>query len=161
MNQPHPKVADALVSLTITYEIIACDPVFADTAEFCREYGYPLETSANTIVVTSTRGEKVYCACLVQASVKLNVNHVVKRLLGASRLSFANADETRELTGMEIGGVTVFGLPPEIPIYVDAALMNQIYIIVGSGNRTSKVKLSPVELVKIPNCTLINDLSMV
>tara|TARA_B100001765_G_C19397781_1_gene290832 strand:- start:418 stop:606 length:189 start_codon:yes stop_codon:yes gene_type:complete len=62
---------------------------------------------------------------------------------------------------MEIGGVTVFGLPPEIPIYVDAALMNQIYIIVGSGNRTSKVKLSPVELVKIPNCTLINDLSMV
>ena len=161
MNQPHPKVADALVSLTITHEIIACDPAFAGTAEFCREYGYPLETSANTIVVTSTRGEKVYCACLVQASVKLNVNHVVKRLLGASRLSFANADETRELTGMEIGGVTVFGLPPEIPIYVDAALMNQIYIIVGSGNRTSKVKLSPVELVKIPNCTLINDLSMV
>ena len=161
MNQPQPKVADALVSLMITHEIIACDPAFADTAEFCREYGYPLETSANTIVVTSTRGEKVYCACLVQASVKLNVTHVVKRLLGASRLSFANADETRELTGMEIGGVTVFGLPPEIPIYVDAALMNQIYIIVGSGNRTSKVKLSPVELVKIPNCTLINDLSMV
>ena len=150
-----------MVSLTIAHEIIPCDSAFADTAEFCREYGYPLETSANTIVVTSTRGEKVYCACLVQASVKLNVNHVVKRLLGASRLSFANADETRDLTGMEIGGVTVFGLPPEIPIYVDAALMNQIYIIVGSGNRTSKVKLSPVELVKIPNCTLINDLSMV
>ena len=159
MNQPHSKVADALVSLTITHEIIPCDSAFADTAEFCREYGYPLETSANTIVVTSTRGEKLYCVCLVQASVKLDVNHVVKRLLGASRLSFATADETRDLTGMEIGGVTVFGLPPEIPIYVDAPLMNQMYIIVGSGNRTSKVKMSPVELVKIPNCTLINDLS--
>ncbi len=160
MNQPHPKVTDALVSLTITHEVIPCDSEFADTAEFCREYGYPLETSANTIVVTSTRGEKLYCACLVQASVKLDVNHVVKRLLGASRLSFATADETLDLTGMEIGGVTVFGLPPEIPIYVDAALMNQVYIIVGSGNRTSKVKLSPVELVKIPNCFLINDLSV-
>ena len=160
MNQPHPKVADALVSLTITHEIISCDSTFADTTEFCREYGYPLETSANTIVVTSTRGEKLYCACLVQASVKLDVNHVVKRLLGASRLSFATADETHEITGMEIGGVTVFGLPPEIPIYVDAAVMDQNYIIVGSGNRTSKVKMSPVELMKIPNCFLINDLSV-
>ena len=159
MNQPHSKVADALVSLMITHEIIPCDPAFADTAEFCREYGYPLETSANTIVVTSTRGEKLYCACLVQASVKLDVNHVVKRLLGASRLSFASADKTQDLTGMEIGGVTVFGLPPEIPIYVDAALMSQVSIIVGSGTRTSKVKMPPAELKKIPNSTLINDLS--
>jgi len=83
----------------------------------------------------------------------------VKRLLGASRLSFASADETQDLTGMEIGGVTVFGLPPEIPIYVDAALMSQVSIIVGSGTRTSKVKMPPAELKKIPNCTLINDLS--
>jgi len=60
---------------------------------------------------------------------------------------------------MDIGGVTVFGLPPEIPIYADAALMNQRYIIVGSGNRTSKIKMSPGELEKIPNCTFINDLS--
>ncbi len=71
MNEPHPNVAEALASLAITHEIIPCDPAFADTAEFCREYGYPLETSANTIIVTSTRGEKVYSACLVQASAKL------------------------------------------------------------------------------------------
>jgi len=159
MNQPHYKVTAALATLTVTHEIIPCDSAFADTAEFCREYGYPLETSANTIVVTSTRGEKLYCACLVQASARLDVNHVVKRLLGASRLSFATADETRDLTGMEIGGVTVFGLPPEIPIYADAVLMNQMYIIVGSGNRISKIKMAPVELEKIPNCTFINDLS--
>lgn len=160
MNKPHPKVAEALASLAITHEIIPCESEYADTAEFCREYGYPLETSANTIIVTSTRGEKVYCACLVQATVKLDVNHVVKRLLGASRLSFASADETRELTGMEIVGVTVFGLPADLPFYADVALKAQPYIIVGSGNRTSKVRMAPEELGKIPNCSFIDDLSI-
>ena len=160
MNEPHPKVAEALAALAIAHEIIPCESEYADTAEFCREYGYPLETSANTIIVTSTRGEKVYCACLVQASVKLDVNHAVKRLLGASRVSFASADETRELTGMEIGGVTVFGLPADLPFYADVALKSQPYIIVGSGNRTSKVRMAPGELGKIPNCSFIEDLSI-
>ena len=160
MNAPHPNVAEALAVLAIPHEIIPCDPAYADTAEFCREYGYPLETSANTIIVTSTRGEKVFSACLVQASTKLDVNHVVKRLMGASRLSFASADETRDLTGMEIGGVTVFGLPPGLALYADAALRDQPYIIVGSGNRMSKVKMAPDELGKIPNCSSIDGLSM-
>jgi prolyl-tRNA editing enzyme YbaK/EbsC (Cys-tRNA(Pro) deacylase) len=30
------------------------------------------------------------------------------------KLSFASADQTLEASGMEIGGVTPFGLPPEI-----------------------------------------------
>jgi prolyl-tRNA editing enzyme YbaK/EbsC (Cys-tRNA(Pro) deacylase) len=102
----------------------------------------------------------VYSACLLQASAKLDVNHVVKRLMGASRLSFATADETRDLTGMEIGGVTVFGLPVGLPLYADVALKAQPYIIVGSGNRTSKVKMAPGELAKIPNCSYIKGLSI-
>lgn len=160
MSALHPRVAEALAALDITYEVLPCDPAYADTAEFCREYGYPLETSANTIIVTSTRGPKVYSACLVQASRKLDVNYAVRRLMGASRLSFATAGETRELTGMEIGGVTVFGLPAELALYVDAALKNQPYVILGSGARTSKVKLAPNELAKIPNCSFIDGLSM-
>jgi len=102
----------------------------------------------------------VYSACLVQASVKLDVNHVVKRLMGASRLSFASAPETQELTGMGIGGVTVFGLPAGLPLYADEALKAQPYIIVGSGNRMSKLKMAPAELAKIPYCSFINDLSI-
>jgi prolyl-tRNA editing enzyme YbaK/EbsC (Cys-tRNA(Pro) deacylase) len=80
--------------------------------------------------------------------------------MGASRLSFASADETRELTGMEIGGVTVFGLPSGLALYADEALKSQPYIIVGSGNRISKVKMAPEELAKIPNYSFIDGLSI-
>lgn len=156
----HPMVAAALTVLGIDYEIVPCDPAFADTAEFCQKYGYPMETSANTIIVASTRGAKTHCACLVQASMRLDVNHTVKGLMGVSKASFATAAETRDLTGMEIGGVTVFGLPKDIPLYVDAAMMDQPYLIVGAGSRTAKVRITPSEFAKIPNCTVIEGLSL-
>ena len=155
----HPMVAASLTALGIHYAIVPCDPAFADTTEFCREYGYPLDTSANTIIVAATRGPKAHCACLVQASARLDVNHTVKGLMGVSRASFATAGETMDLTGMEIGGITVFGLPRDLPLYVDAAMMDQPYLIIGAGSRTAKVKLAPAELTKAPNCTVVKGLS--
>ena len=156
----HPMVAAALTVLGVDHQVVPCDPDFADTAEFCRKYGYPMDTSANTIIVASTRGAKVHCACLVQASRRLDVNHTVKRLMGVTKASFATAASTRDLTGMEIGGVTVFGLPRDLPLYVDAAMMDQPYLIVGAGSRTAKVRLAPAELAKIPNSTVIDGLSI-
>jgi hypothetical protein len=44
-----------LDALGVPYEIIPCDPALADTAAFCAAYGYPLEDSANTIVVVARR----------------------------------------------------------------------------------------------------------
>ncbi|CAI8046192.1 Membrane protein insertase YidC 2 [Geodia barretti] len=54
----HPMVAAAMTVLGVDYEIVPCDPNFADTTEFCQKYGYPMDTSANTIIVASTRGAK-------------------------------------------------------------------------------------------------------
>ena len=41
------------------------------------------------------------------------------------KASFADAQQTTALTGMAIGGVTVFGLPNEMPIWVDARVMER------------------------------------
>lgn len=35
-------------------------------------------------------------------------------MLGVKKASFASRDETRDLTGMLIGGVTAFGLPADL-----------------------------------------------
>jgi prolyl-tRNA editing enzyme YbaK/EbsC (Cys-tRNA(Pro) deacylase) len=39
------------------------------------------------------------------------------------RLSFATSGDTRVLTGMMIGGVTVLALPADMPIYVDERIL--------------------------------------
>ena len=154
------RVVSTLNDLGIEHELIQIDPDFADTAEFCEKYGYTLEGSGNTIVVASKRGAKKYCACIVQGSARLDVNKTVKRLMGVSRASFASAEETMELTGMLIGGVTAFALPQELPVYADQKLLEQESIILGSGSRSSKIKIDPQEISKIPGAQFIDGLSI-
>ena len=153
-------VVSTLRSLGITYELIQIDPEFADTTLFCEKYGYPLDHCGNAIVVASKREPKRFSACIVKGSDRLDVNKTVRRLMGVSRLSFTAPEETMDLTGMMIGGVTPFALPPEVPIYADDKLLGLEYIILGSGSRSSKLKLPPEDLRKIPNLEFVDGLSM-
>ena len=154
------QVASRLESVGAEFELLEIDPEFADTAEFCEKYGYPPENSGNTIVVASKRGQKKYCACIVAATDRLDVNKRVKGLMEVSRASFASADETVELTGMMIGGVTPFGLPDDLPIYADAKLRGLDYVILGGGSRSTKLKMAPEGLAKLPNLEFVEDLSL-
>ena len=154
------RVVSTLNDLGIEHDLIQIDPDFADTAEFCEKYGYTLEGSGNTIIVASKRGAKKFCACIVQGSARLDVNKTVKRLMGVSRASFASAEETMELTGMLIGGVTAFALPEDMPVYADQKLLEQESIILGSGSRSSKIMIAPEEISKIPGAQFIDGLSL-
>ena len=154
------RVVTILDSLGIKYKKFEIDPDYADTAAFCEKYGYSLDESGNTILVASKRGAKKFCACIVKATDRLDVNHTVKRLMEVSRASFASADETREVTGMMIGGVTPFALPDDMPIYVDRQILALDSIILGSGSRASKLSMAPEELKKTPNLQFIEGLAM-
>jgi prolyl-tRNA editing enzyme YbaK/EbsC (Cys-tRNA(Pro) deacylase) len=153
-----PVVRTALKRGGLTYEVLACDASLADTAAFCEHYGYSLNQSANTILVANRRDESQVVACLVLADSKLDVNKTVARLMGTKKVSFAASDLTQQVSGMEIGGVTVFGLPDGIPVYIDSRVMGQSEIVMGGGNRTSKVMLKPDELKKLPNVEIIEGL---
>ena len=148
-----------LKDYNIEHEIIEIDPDFADTAAFCEKYNYPVENSGNTIIVASKKEPKSFVACLVLASYKLDVNKTVRKLMEVSKVSFASAEDTKNLTGMMIGGVTIFGLPDNLTIYLDDKLFQLDYLIVGSGSRSTKVKINPEELKKIPNSIVISGLS--
>jgi prolyl-tRNA editing enzyme YbaK/EbsC (Cys-tRNA(Pro) deacylase) len=154
------QVRHVLDGLGMPYELIPIDAAFADTAAFCERYGFPLEHSVNTIIVGSKRGPKQYCACLVLATRRLDVNHAVRKLMGVPRVSFASADDTVALTGMMIGGVTIFALPPELPIYVDAQIMSLNYVILGGGSRSLKIRVSPEVLRLLPGTQVIQALSL-
>jgi prolyl-tRNA editing enzyme YbaK/EbsC (Cys-tRNA(Pro) deacylase) len=153
------RVTETLNALGIPYELIPIDPQYADTAAFCDRYAFPIEHGGNTIIVASKKEPRQYCACVVKASRRLDVNHTVRRLMGVSKVSFASAEETQALTGMMLGGVTVFALPPDLPIYVDATLMALPWLILGSGSRSSKIKIAPTVFARLPGTRIVNDLS--
>ncbi|HYR87264.1 MAG TPA: YbaK/EbsC family protein [Terriglobia bacterium] len=149
MPTPEESVVEALKNLRVAWEAIEIDPAFADTAAFCEKYGYPVEQSCNTIIVASKKEPKQFVACVVLAHTRLDVNKRVTKLMGVSKASFASAEEMMTLTGMQVGGVTPFSLPPGVPLYIDDRIPALDWIILGGGGRSLKIKTSPVIFEKL------------
>ena len=147
----HERVREALDAAGAAYEVLACEPELADTAQFCAHYGIEPTEACNAIIVVLKTTPRQYVACLVRSDTKLDVNKKVSELVGVKRLSFASAEETAQLSGQLIGGVSIAGLPPDMPVYIDQKVMEQPRVIIGGGNRTSKARLDPRELLKLPN----------
>lgn len=156
----HPATRAALDELGVPFEVMACDPALADTAAFVQAYGVPLDRSANTIVVASKGADPSYVACVLLATTSLDVNNVVRREMGVRKASFAAADPVRDLTGMEIGGVTPFGLPASLPVLVDARVMEPDWVILGGGNRSSKLRLAPEGLRALASLRVVDGLAV-
>ena len=152
-------VADLAAREGLEHEIVDCDPELADTAAFVDAYGYAMEDSANTIVVIGKADPPVYAACIVLGHTRLDVNRTVRKRLGVRKCSFAPADATREITGMEIGGVTPFALPDGIPIWIDARVMERERIVLGGGSRSCKVVGDPRLLTALPHAEVVDDLA--
>lgn len=164
MRDSPPRASDdavraSLDALGSEYEIFPCDPALADTAAFCQTYGFALEDSANTIVVIGKANPPKFAACVVLATTRLDVNRAVKQRMGV-RASFASAEDTRALTGMEIGGVTVFGLPAGLPIWVDSRVMERDRIVLGGGSRSYKVLAPPSILLALPGVEIVEGLAV-
>ena len=157
-NDPDREALEAALAGHGEHELFPCDPALADTANFCAAYGFAPEDSANTIVVVGKGNPPVYAACVVLATHRLDVNRTVKQRFGR-KSSFANPDETRAITGHEIGGVTVFGLPAGLPIWVDAAVMTRERIVLGGGSRSWKVIAPPAILLSLPNVEVVEGLA--
>ena len=155
-----PALQRHLNRLGVPYELVPCDPALADTAAFCAAYGYALADSANTILVVGKADPARYVACVVLATTRLDVNRAVPQRLGVRRVSFASPEETRAVTGMELGGVTVFGLPAGLPIWVDGRVMQRARIVLGGGSRSCKVVAPPAILRAVPEVEVVEGLAL-
>ena len=158
MNRVGKEVIKKIKKLGIKYECIKIDPEFADTLQFCKKYGFPMERSCNTIIVGSKKEPKSFCACVVLATTRLDVNNCVRKLMRVPKVSFASVEEMKKLTGMEVGGVTVFALPDDMPVYVDHRIMKLEWVILGGGGRDTKIKIDPLIFKKL-NTKITSDLA--
>lgn len=141
-------------------EVSEIDPEVADTAAFCEKYGWAMEQSANCVVVEARReGRRWLAACVVLATTRADVNKLVKKKLGASKLSFAPMEKAVAESGMEFGGITPIGLPEDWPVLIDGAVAASNEVVIGSGIRKSKLFLSGAKLVELSKGEVIENLA--
>ena len=153
------KLRQHLDELAIPYELMPCDPDLADTQVFIEHYEYAVEDCANTIVVKSKSGEENFAACVLLANCRLDVNHVVRKKLGARKVSFAGTEETQRITGMTVGGVTAIGLPDNLPLWVDSAVMQRENIVLGGSSRSWKILISSEVFLHTTNTEIVEGLA--
>jgi prolyl-tRNA editing enzyme YbaK/EbsC (Cys-tRNA(Pro) deacylase) len=159
-----PPVAAALdqaPGLSDEVMVAPIDPVLADTAAFCEAYGVTLDVSANCVVVAGRRsGESRLAAVVVLATTRADVNNLVRRRIDARKASFAPMDLAVAETGMEHGGITPIGMPPEWPLLIDRAVVATAQVVVGSGLRRSKLALPGAWLAGLPGAEVVDGLGL-
>ncbi len=159
----HPELLAAAVFAALPpgdVRVAPIDASLADTAAFCAAYDVGLDVSANCVIVAGTRGEvTTYAACMVLATTRLDVNGVVRRLLGARKASFAPMDAAVALTGMEYGGITPIGIPADWSLFVDSRIPALGDVIIGAGIRAAKIVLPGALLAELPNAQVVDALA--
>ena len=153
------NVQRALEALNADFDVVEIDPDLADTAAFCEAYGYSLDESANAILIASKRPAGHHAVCVALATTRLDVNHAVRSEMGVKKLSFAPTETTTEVTGMMIGGVTPFGLPAGLDILIDSAVIERPRVIVGGGNRGTKIHVDPEVFTRLENARVVDRLA--
>lgn len=153
------RVREALTALRAEFEVLEIDPALSDTVPFCEHYGYPLETAANAILVSSKRPPGRHAVCVALGATRLDVNRKVRELLEVKRLSFASAEATVRITGMEIGGVAPFALPDGLDLYVDSAVVKHRRVITGAGDRSGKILVNPEVFTRMPAARVVEGLA--
>jgi prolyl-tRNA editing enzyme YbaK/EbsC (Cys-tRNA(Pro) deacylase) len=145
------------VAIIPSAQVAEIDPDLADTTAFCAAYHVPPQQSANCVVVVGRRGgEARYAAVMVLATMRADVNGVIRRELDVRKCSFAPMDEAVALTGMEYGGITPIGLPKDWAILVDEAVVAAGQVVVGSGLRRSKMVLPATALLDLPSARCLS-----
>ena len=93
---------------------------------------------------------------MVLATDRADINRVVRKHLGARKISFADQAKAQELTGMQQGGITPVGLPADWPVLVDEAVAAAGPVVIGAGVRGAKLLLDGAALAALPTAQVID-----
>ena len=152
----HETIKPLLEKKAEEIEIFACSSEFSDTESFCNKYNFLLEDSCNAILIKSKKPEVFYSMFCILGNQRLDVNRKAKGAMNTRKVSFASKDEAEEVTKQVYGGISPLGLDKDINIYIDENVMKREKIFIGGGNRTTKIFLAPLELLRLTNGSLLD-----
>ena len=105
-------------------------------------------------------GEDDYLMALVAGPAQISWK-LLRKYLGQSRLTMATEDEVLSVTGYRIGTVGPFGLQKQVRVLVEAGVLREEEISIGSGMRDMAVVLKSQDLLHaLNNAEVVNLLSI-
>ena len=90
-------------------------------------------------------GEDEFLMALVAGPAQISWK-ILRKHLGQSRLTMATEAEVLDVTGYRVGTVGPFGLPRPLKVLIDASVLKEDEISIGSGMRNTGIILKSADL---------------
>ncbi|MFI6008428.1 YbaK/EbsC family protein [Streptomyces sp. NPDC051243] len=151
----HPRFAEALRELGLE-ELHARVRRFPDATRTAVEAAAAIGCGLSQIcksLIFSVDGEPVLV--LMDGASRVDVE-LVRKELGADKVTRAKADVVRETTGYAIGGVPPFGHRTRTRVLADRALLEHEVVWAAAGNPHAVFPMAPKELVAHAGAALVD-----
>ncbi len=131
-----PPVSLALRTNNIPHRVFVHPGPVTSLEQAARERGQQPEQVIRSILFRLNEGEYLMVLMAGPAQIPWKA---LRKYVGQSRLTMATEEEVRTITGYEIGAVAAFGLPAPVRVLVDASVLTQAEVSLGSGVRGTTI----------------------
>ncbi len=133
----------ALEKLGIPHRVFRHENPVASFEQAARERGQRAEQIVRSILFQVRPGE--FAMVLVAGRGQVDWRKL-RKLVGRSRVRMATEEEVLAVTGYRVGTVSPFGLPRPLRVLVDASVLKEAEVSIGSGIRNTAIILSSAGL---------------
>jgi len=138
-----PPVSIALEELGVPHKIFRHESPVNSFEQAASDRGQRPEQVVRSILFRIAEDEFVMALVAGPAQISWKI---LRKYLGRSRVSMATEDEVLAVTGYRIGTVGPFGLPNPIKVLIDASVMKEEEVSIGSGMRNTAIILKSSDL---------------
>ncbi|MEU9450564.1 YbaK/EbsC family protein [Streptomyces sp. NPDC048277] len=151
----HPRFAAALEELglgELTSRIRRFPDATRTAAEAAAAVGCELSEICKSLIFAA---DGVPVLVLMDGASRVDVD-LVRKELGAAKVTRAKADVVRETTGYAIGGVPPFGHRTRTRVLADRALLRHDVVWAAAGNPHAVFPIAPAALVEHAGATVVD-----
>lgn len=143
-----PPASLALESLGIDHRLFLHEGTVSSFEQAARERGQRPAQIVRSILFQVRPGEFVLVLMAGPAQVDWKkLRQIVKR----SRVRMATEEEVFEVTGYQIGTVSPFGVKRQTRVLIDASVLREEEVSIGSGARNTAIILKSADLLRALN----------
>jgi Cys-tRNA(Pro)/Cys-tRNA(Cys) deacylase len=123
-------------------------------ANVAKAFGFRERQMVKTLVFESDKGESV----LVMVGGDQNaISGHLKKVIGSRNISMCPPEKVKSITGYVVGSIPPFHWQPNgFRTFIEASLMQETVLGVGSGSWGTEILITPDQLVKASNATVVN-----
>lgn len=140
-----PPVAQALLEKNIPHRVFTHPGPVHSLEQAARERGQQPEQVIRSILFRLSENEFLMVLMAGPAQIPWKA---LRKYVGSSRLTMASEEEVLSITGYVTGAVGPFGLPAPIRVLVEASVLTQDEVSLGSGVRGTTVFIKVADMMQ-------------